>query len=101
MPSFNDRKSVVKDVRDYSKMLLADPVITGFFQKVGTMGMGDYTNMIGGIPTNNFSLGQQVDPKDETFTMGGEYITDLNNSRRKPHPCPYAGLCHSMLQRLC
>ena len=85
MPSFHDRKSVVKDMRDYSKMLLADPVITGFFQKVGTMGMGDYTNMIGGIPTNNFSLGQQVDPEKETFTMGGEYITDLNNSRGGNH----------------
>ncbi|MFT7586991.1 MAG: aldehyde:ferredoxin oxidoreductase [Cellvibrionaceae bacterium] len=85
MPGFYDRKAVVKDVRDYSKMLLADPVITGFFQKIGTMGMADYTNTIGALPTNNFSLGQQVDPANEVFKMGGEYITDLNNSRGGNH----------------
>ena len=85
MPGFHDRKSVVKDVRDYSKMLLADPVVTGFFQKIGTMGMADFTNTIGALPTNNFSLGQQVDPEKETFKMGGEYITDLNNSRGGNH----------------
>lgn len=85
MPSFHNRKNVIKDVKSYAGMLLENPIVVNFFQKVGTMGMADYTNMIGGLPVNNFTSGQQVDPKDETFKMGGEYITELNNSRGGNH----------------
>lgn len=47
--------------------------------------MADYTNHVGGIPVNNFTLGAQVNDTEETFTMGGTYVTELNNSRGGNH----------------
>ncbi|MCP4418746.1 MAG: aldehyde ferredoxin oxidoreductase, partial [Chloroflexi bacterium] len=45
----------------------------------------DYTNHIGGIPVNNFTLGTQIDDDKEVFKMGGTYIADLNKSRGGNH----------------
>ena len=89
MPNFVDRKAVTRGVRDYSKLLQSNPVITNFFQKVGTMGMADYTNHIGGLPVRNFSAGTMDTPDGEPFKMGGEYITVLNNERGgdQTHAC--------------
>src|SRR5690606_38010544 len=49
------------------------------------MAMSDYTHLIGGIPVNNFTLGTQVNDSEETFKMGGTYITELNTSRGGNH----------------
>ena len=89
MPNFVDRKSVTRGIRDYSKMLRDNPVIVNFFQKVGTMGMADYTNHIGGLPVRNFSAGSVDLAEGEPFRMGGEYITVLNNERGgdQTHAC--------------
>ncbi|MGB0388897.1 MAG: aldehyde ferredoxin oxidoreductase C-terminal domain-containing protein [Ardenticatenaceae bacterium] len=90
-PSFVDRKTVLKSVRTYASKLRESPIITKFFAEVGTMGMADFTNLIGGLPVRNFTSGQFVDPKDEkeTFKMGGDYIVELNNSRggNQTHAC--------------
>lgn len=90
VPQFHDPKGVRDAVRTYSGKLLADDVVTKFYAAVGTMGMADYQNYIGGIPVNNFTSGQQVDTKTgEVFKMGGDYIGPLNKSRGgdQTHAC--------------
>ncbi len=90
IPSFHEPKKVNAAIKDYSKMLLADSMVQNFYQKIGTMGMADLQNTLGGLPVRNFSVGQQADvAKGETFKMGGEYIVPLNNSRggEMTHAC--------------
>ena len=86
IPPFNDSKKVNAAIKDYSKMLLADSLVTNFYQKIGTMGMADLQNSLGGLPVRNFSAGQQVNvATGEKFKMGGEYISQLNVSRGGDH----------------
>src|SRR5438477_8390602 len=86
MPAFHEPKKVNAAIKDYSKLLLADSMVTSFYQKVGTMGMADLQNTLGGLPVRNFSAGQQADvAKGETFKMGGEHISQLNVSRGGEH----------------
>jgi aldehyde:ferredoxin oxidoreductase len=85
MPRLHDRKKALEAAREYGKKLQNDPVITNFFQPIGTMGMADYTNYMGGIPVQNFTKGQQVDTHEGTFKMGGSYIAELNTSRGGDH----------------
>jgi aldehyde:ferredoxin oxidoreductase len=89
-PSFHDSKKVRESVRDYAKLLLADSVVTQFYQAVGTMGMADYQNVVGGLPVRNFSSGQFANvAAGEQFKMGGDYIGELNKSRggEQTHAC--------------
>jgi aldehyde:ferredoxin oxidoreductase len=86
IPPFTDPKKVNAAIKDYAKMLLADSMVTSFYQKIGTMGMADLQNALGGLPVRNFSAGQQVDVKSgEKFKMGGEHISQLNVSRGGEH----------------
>jgi aldehyde:ferredoxin oxidoreductase len=85
MPRLHDRQKTLGAVREYAKKLQDDPVVTNFFQPIGTMGMADYTNYIGGIPVNNFTRGQQGDTADPPFKMGGSYVSELNTSRGGNH----------------
>ena len=85
MPKLHDRKKALGAVRTYAKWIQEDPTIQSVYAPVGTMAMADYTNHIGGIPVNNFTLGAQVNDSVETFKMGGTYITELNNSRGGNH----------------
>ncbi len=85
-PVFHDPKGVRDSVKNYAKMLLADSVVTGFYAAVGTMGMADFQNTIGGLPVRNFSSGQFADTNaGEVFKMGGDYIAPLNKSRGGDH----------------
>ena len=88
MPSFHDRKKLMGSVRDYNKMLDADAAINAL-RNLGTAMVGDFTNTIGGLPTRNFSSGQQVDKEKETFKLGGEHIRERNLSRggEPTHAC--------------
>jgi aldehyde:ferredoxin oxidoreductase len=89
-PNFHDSKKVRESVRDYAKLLLADSVVTQFYQAVGTMGMADYQNVVGGLPVRNFSSGQFANvAAGEQFKMGGDYIGELNKSRGgdQTHAC--------------
>ncbi len=54
-PNFHDPKGVRDAVKDYAKMLLADSIVTGFYNAVGTMGMADFQNHLGGLPVRNFT----------------------------------------------
>src|SRR5581483_908880 len=86
IPPFVDSKKVNAAVKDYAKMLQADSMVANFYAKIGTMGMADLQNTLGGLPVRNFSAGQQADvAKGEKFKMGGEYIRELNISRGGEH----------------
>src|SRR5438876_27928 len=79
-------KKVKAVVKDYAKMLQADSMVANFYAKIGTMGMADLQNTLGGLPVRNFSAGQLVNvASGETFKMGGEYISQLNVSRGGEH----------------
>ncbi len=90
IPPFEDAKKVNAGIKEYAKMLQADGVITNFYAKLGTMGMADVQNYMGGLPVRNFSAGQMADTKaGQAFKMGAEYIGQLNTSRggEQTHAC--------------
>ncbi len=90
IPPFEDAKKVNASIKDYAKMLQADGVVTNFYAKLGTMGMADVQNHMGGLPVRNFSAGQFANASaGETFKMGAEYIGPLNTSRggEQTHAC--------------
>src|SRR5919201_6824191 len=90
MPPFHEPRKVTSSIKDYSKMLLADSIVTNFYAKLGTMGMADVQNHMGGLPVRNFSAGQLVDTTaGGTFKMGAEFIGPLNTSRggEQTHAC--------------
>jgi aldehyde:ferredoxin oxidoreductase len=90
IPPLHDTKKVNASIKNYAKMLQADSMVSNFYAKVGTMGMADLQNYLGGLPVRNFSAGQMADTAaGETFKMGGEYITQLNTSRggEQTHAC--------------
>ena len=88
MPTFHDRKKVMGAVREYSKMLDAEPAIDAF-RKLGTAMVGDFTNHVGGLPVNNFSIGRLTDSSEGPFKLGGDYIRERNLSRggETSHAC--------------
>jgi aldehyde:ferredoxin oxidoreductase len=86
IPPFHEPRKVNAAIKDYAKLLQADSIVTNFYQKIGTMGMADLQNALGGLPVRNFSAGQQVNVAGgEKFKMGGEYISQLNVSRGGDH----------------
>ncbi|OGK80433.1 MAG: aldehyde ferredoxin oxidoreductase [Candidatus Rokubacteria bacterium GWC2_70_16] len=90
IPPLADRKKVNASIKDYARMLQADGVVANFYAKLGTMGMADVQNQLGGLPVRNFSAGQQANlSAGETFKMGAEYIGALNTSRggEQTHAC--------------
>lgn len=89
-PPFGDPKKVNSSIKEYTRLLREDSIVMNFYNKVGTMGMADYQNYIGGLPVRNFTAGQLADTAaGETFKMGGDYIGELNTSRggQQTHPC--------------
>ena len=90
IPAFHEPKKVNAAIKDYAKMLQADSMVQNFYAKIGTMGMADLQNAMGGLPVRNFSAGQQANvTAGEKFKMGGEYIGPLNQSRGgdQTHAC--------------
>jgi aldehyde:ferredoxin oxidoreductase len=86
LPPFHDAKKVNAAIKDYAKLLQADSMVQNFYAKIGTMGMADLQNALGGLPVRNFSAGQLVNVSTgEKFKMGGEYISQLNVSRGGEH----------------
>ena len=86
VPSFHEPRKVNAAIKNYAKMLQADSMVQNFYAKIGTMGMADMQNGLGGLPVRNFSAGQLVDVSTgEKFKMGGDYISQLNVSRGGEH----------------
>jgi len=88
MPTLHDRKKVMGAVKEYKKLLDAEPAIVAF-QNIGTAMVGDYTNHVGGLPVNNFSKGRAVDTDKEIFKLGGDALRELNLERggETTHAC--------------
>jgi aldehyde:ferredoxin oxidoreductase len=90
IPLLHDRKKSMGNIRTYAQKLQADSIVVNFYNALGTMGMGDVTNYMGGLPVRNFSAGQFADTgAGEAFKMGAEYIGTLNKSRggSQTHAC--------------
>jgi aldehyde:ferredoxin oxidoreductase len=90
IPPLSDAKKVTASIKEYAKLLQADGFVTNFYAKLGTMGMADVQNQMGGLPVRNFSAGRQADAsRGETFKLGAEYIGPLNTSRggEQTHAC--------------
>src|SRR5215468_1877831 len=90
VPSFHEPRKVNAAIKNYAKMLQADSMVQNFYAKIGTMGMADLQNGLGGLPVRNFSAGQLVNVSTgEKFKMGGDYISQLNVSRggEQTHAC--------------
>jgi aldehyde:ferredoxin oxidoreductase len=89
-PPFHDPKKVNASIKDYAKMLQADGIVQNFYAKIGTMGMADVQNQMGGLPVRNFSAGRLADvAAGEKFKMGGDFIGQLNTGRggEQTHAC--------------
>ena len=90
LPPFEDTKKVNASIKEYAKMLQADGIVTNFYAKLGTMGMADVQNHMGGLPVRNFSAGQLADANaGQTFKLGAEFIGPLNTGRggEQTHAC--------------
>ncbi|MBE7473000.1 MAG: aldehyde ferredoxin oxidoreductase [Anaerolineae bacterium] len=90
IPLLHDRKKSMGNIRTYAQKLQADSIVMNFYNALGTMGMGDVTNYMGGLPVRNFSGGQFADTgAGEVFKMGAEYIGNLNKARggSQTHAC--------------
>src|SRR3989475_10153805 len=90
IPPMHGGKKVTSSIKDYAKMLQADGMVQNFYAKIGTMGMADVQNQMGGLPVRNFSAGRQADVSaGEKFKMGGDYIGQVNTSRggEQTHAC--------------
>ena len=88
MPQFHERKKLMGAVREYNKLLKAEPIIDNF-AKTGTAMMSDVINTLGGIPVRNFTAGRAVDTTVETFKLSGDYLREQNIERggETTHAC--------------
>lgn len=88
MPPLHERKKVMGAVKQYRKMLDAEPAIQAF-QQTGTAMVADYTNHVGGIPVRNFTGGQAVDTETGPFKLGGDFLREQNIARggEQTHAC--------------
>jgi len=88
MPALHDRKKVMGAVKEYRKLLDAEPAIQAF-QQTGTAMVADYTNHVGGIPFRNFSGGRAVETGERPFRLGGDFLREQNLERGgvQTHAC--------------
>lgn len=88
MPPLHERKKVMSAVKEYRKMLDAEPAIQAF-QQTGTAMVADYTNHVGGIPVRNFASGQAIDTETGKFKLGGDFLREQNIERggEQTHAC--------------
>jgi aldehyde:ferredoxin oxidoreductase len=88
MPPFHDRKKLMGSVREYGKLLKAEPAIEAF-TLYGTAMVADLTNKVGGLPTRNFSAGTLVDTAEGPMKLGGTFIREQTLARggEPAHAC--------------
>lgn len=88
MPPVLDRKKVMASIRMYGRLLGESPAVDAL-EKLGTAMVSDLTNTLGGLPTDNFSVGVSTEKGAGPHKMGGEYIRELNMSRggNPSHAC--------------
>jgi aldehyde:ferredoxin oxidoreductase len=94
-PPFGDTKKVNSSIKEYTKLLREDSIVMNFYNKVGTMGMADYQNYIGGLPVRNFSAGQlattrlRARPSKWAATTSAS-STPVAAASRRTRACPAA-----------
>ena len=88
MPTFHDRKKLLKGIKTYGQMIRDDEAVN-VLKDYGTAMMADYTNHVGGLPVNNFTSGRQVDTAEGVLQMGGDHIRERNLARggETSHAC--------------
>ena len=88
MPPFHDRKKLMGSVREYGKLLKAEPAIKAFTD-YGTAMVADLTNRVGGLPTRNFSAGTLVGKDEGPLKLGGTFIREqtLERGGEPAHAC--------------
>ena len=88
MPPFHDRKKLMGSIREYGKLLKAEPAIEAFTD-YGTALVGDFTNKVGGLPTRNFSSGTLVGRDEGPMKLGGTFIRErtLERGGEPSHAC--------------
>jgi hypothetical protein len=93
IPPFSDPKKVNAAIKDYSKMLLADSMVSNFYQKIGKMGMADIQNAFGGLPVpiSRGADGRRVDGR-EVQDGRGVHQPAQRLARRRAHACLHARL---------
>ena len=82
IPPFHDPKKVNASIKDYAKMLLADSMVSNFYQKIGTMGMADIQNAFGGLPVRNFSAGQMAERRRRREVQDGRRVHQRSSTSR-------------------
>ncbi len=87
LPKLAEPEKFKGRLKEYTRLLRDHPVIMKFYNQVGTMGMADYQNTVGGLPVRNFSAGQLSGPSE--FKMGGSFINQQNRERggKNTHAC--------------
>ncbi|WP_457636545.1 aldehyde ferredoxin oxidoreductase C-terminal domain-containing protein [Oceanithermus sp.] len=69
-PEFSLTAEFKRAMRDYAKALMADAGVRRY-TVVGTAGTADFENMLGGLPTRNFSRGRLAEGENP---LGGEVM---------------------------
>lgn len=88
MPTFHERKKLMKSVREYGAKLNDDQAVQNL-ANLGTAMVADFTNQVGGLPVRNFSAGRLVDTTIEPLKMGGDFLRTQNLDRggEQTHAC--------------
>ena len=102
IPPFSEPKKVNAAIKDYAKMLQADSMVANFYAKIGTMGMADLQNTLGGLPVRNFSAGQLADVVQGREVQDGRRVHQPAQrlARRRAHPRLHARLRDPVQQHL-
>ncbi|HEU5320649.1 MAG TPA: aldehyde ferredoxin oxidoreductase C-terminal domain-containing protein, partial [Methylomirabilota bacterium] len=90
VPPLHDSRKTTAAIKDYARLLQADGIVQNFYAKLGTMGMADVQNYMGGLPVRNFSAGRLTDvAAGQPFELGADHIGPLNTSRggEQTHAC--------------
>lgn len=74
-------------LREYQQKLLANPTTNGWFSRLGTAGMVNFINTIGGLPVKNFSCGRWEKAGFVSGETIGEIIDKRGGAGRTGHPC--------------
>lgn len=74
MPPMRDRKKFFDAARVYAGKLGEQPPVQNM-RRVGTAGMADFLNYVGGLPVRNFSAGRLVEP-GMPLPVGGEFLRE-------------------------
>lgn len=86
-PNVKQPEKFKECLKEYQQKLLANPTTSVWFSKLGTAGMVNFINTIGGLPVNNFSCGRW---EKASFVSGetiGELIAKRGGAGKTGHPC--------------